>query len=426
MKIKFLFFLGLLITLSFSPALAQLESYRLDDTTGMFRDLCHIRNKYSNLSFTGYLQAQFQYADSTGIPSYNGGDFSKYTNNRFMLRRARLRADYENLNESGFKKFYFALQFDGTEKCVNIRDMFGRIYENKLNYFVATVGMFNRPFGFEVNYSSASRETPERGRMSQIIMNGERDLGSMISFEPQDKNSKWYKLKVDAGFFNGQGLTGKADFDKYKDFVSRISLRKTEIYNNLFLTGGVSYLNGGFRNGSRYNHTTMKNDSGYFIMFADTSVSNIEKKAPRVYYGADIQLAYESGLGKTEIRAEYIFGTQSATLHSSVTPGTPPLMSNSHPDSIYSRNFDGAYFYLLHTFKKKHQIVFKYDWYDPNVKIAGSSLLASNGFGNGDIRYDTFGCGYIFYYNNHLKVVLYYDHPMNEISGMSGFSKDLQ
>jgi len=404
---------------------AQLESYRLEDTTGFFRDLSLIRSKYHSLSFSGYLQVQYQYADTSGIQTYNGGNFSPSCDNRFMIRRGRFRMDYERKTETGFTKYYFGLQFDGSERGVNIRDMFGRIYENKFNMFVMTIGVFNRPFGNELNYSSVFRESPERGRMSQILMNTERDIGAMISFEPQDKKSKWFPLKVDAGFFNGQGLTGPVEYDNYKDFISRISYRKTEIFKKVYLSGSISYLSGGFRNGSRYNYSAGPNAMSVEIMQPDTSVKNIEKKAPRIYYGADMQLSFENPLGKTELRGEYVFGTQSATYATSATPGIPPLNKAGKADSIFTRNFNGAYFYLLHTFLKRHQIFLKYDWYDPNTKISGSHINPSQGFGIADVRFDTFGCGYIIYLNDNLKFVFYFEHPMNEkTSNISGYITD--
>ena len=167
---------------------SQVEPLWIQDTS-FVRDLYIMRNKYNSLTFTGYLQVQYQHAESTGISSYNGGDFAESSDNRFMIRRGRFRLDFENRTEEGFYKYYFALQYDGTERGVNIRDMFGRIYENKLNYFVVTAGVFNRPFGNELNYSSSLRESPERGRMSQILMKTERDIGLMFSFEPQDRNN---------------------------------------------------------------------------------------------------------------------------------------------------------------------------------------------------------------------------------------------
>jgi hypothetical protein len=178
-------FLFLILTISAIQGYAQLEPLWIHDST-FVKDLYIMRNKYNSLSFTGYLQVQYQHAGSTGISSYNGGDFAEASDNRYMIRRGRFRLDYENRTDKGFYKYYFALQFDGTERGVNIRDMFGRIYENKWNYFVATAGVFNRPFGYELNYSSSLRESPERGRMSQILMKSERDIGVMLSFEPQD------------------------------------------------------------------------------------------------------------------------------------------------------------------------------------------------------------------------------------------------
>jgi len=417
-------FLSLILLLTGIQSYAQVEPLWMQDTT-FIKELYVMKNKYQSLSFTGYLQVQYQIADSSGFECYNGGNFAPQSDNRFMIRRGRFRIDYDRTTSEGFHKYNFALQFDGTEKGVNIRDMFGRIYENKWNYFVATVGVFNRPFSYELNYSSSLRESPERGRMSQILMKTERDIGAMISFEPQDKKEKIYPLKIDAGFFNGQGLSGVGEFDSFKDFITRISIRRTEVSKNFYLSGGVSYLNGGWRNGSKYFYSTEQNNNGDYVFSADTSANNIGKKSPRIYYGADIQFTSENMLGKTELRLEYMTGTQSATYATSATPGTPPLNKTLNPDSTFIRKFNGAYFYLLHTFLKKHQVFIKYDWYDPNIRVKGRELTAANSFGPADVRYNTFGAGYIYYMNENLKFVFYYDHPLNEKTSIKGLTNDL-
>jgi hypothetical protein len=414
-----------LLFLSVTEVFSQIDPLWIQDTS-FVKELYVMRNKFQSLSFTGYLQVQYQWADSTGISSYNGGDFAQASDKRYMIRRGRFRLDYERKTEDGFYRYNFALQFDGTEKGVNIRDMFGRLYENKWNNFVATVGVFNRPFSYELNLSSSLRESPERGRMSQILMKTERDLGVMLSFEPQDRSKKYYPLKIDAGLFNGQGITGDGEFDSFKDFVTRISLRRTEIAKNLYLSAGVSYLNGGFSNGSEIFYRNYEYPSGNYIFIPDTSSANIGAKSPREYFGADFQIAWENSLGRTEIRAEYIAGTQSSVYATSTTPGYPPVNKLLQPEPVYIRNFDGAYFYLLQTFLKKHQVLVKYDWYDPNNRISGQELTQVNNFGPADVRYDTFGIGYICYLNDNLKLVLYYDHPVNEGSGISGYSKDIK
>lgn len=415
----------LALTLSVLNGYSQVDPLWVQDTS-FVKELYIMKNKFQSLSFTGYLQVQYQMADSAGIESYNGGDFARASDNRYMIRRGRFRLDYERRNDKGFYRYNFALQFDGTERSVNIRDMFGRIYENWLNCFALTMGVFNRPFSYELNYSSSLRESPERGRMSQILMRTERDIGAMISFEPQDKSRKIYPLKIDAGFFNGQGLTGPGEYDSFKDFISRISVKRTAVAQNLYLSGGVSYLNGGFRNGSETFYRTYENSNGDYVFVADSASENIGKKSPRIYYGGDIQLLWENGAGRTEIRGEFITGTQSATYNTSITPPIPPVNNNLQANPIYIRKFNGAYFYLLHTIAKKHQLFVKYDWYDPNIEVKGGDITESKNFGPADIRYDTFGTGYVLYLNDNLKFVLYYDHPVNEESGIPGLTRDLR
>src|SRR5690348_14423226 len=65
------------------------------DSTLFIRDTVRpLANRFANLHVSGYMQPQFQVAQSTGAPSYAGGNFSEFSNNRFMLRRARLKFDY--------------------------------------------------------------------------------------------------------------------------------------------------------------------------------------------------------------------------------------------------------------------------------------------------------------------------------------------
>ena len=148
-----------------------------------------IIKRFENIIISGYMQPQFQVAESEGAPSFAGGNFSQYSRSRFMLRRARVKIDYLIKSKQNFPQALFSFQIDATERGVIVRDMFVRVFETKKNNFSLSAGLFARPFGFEVNLSSSARETPERGRMSQTLMPSERDLGVMLSFEPQDKKT---------------------------------------------------------------------------------------------------------------------------------------------------------------------------------------------------------------------------------------------
>jgi hypothetical protein len=380
-----------------------------------------ILKRFDNLRFTGYIQPQFQAAQTEGSKSFNGGDFSQFSKSRFMLRRARVKIDYFIITKDKFPKALFTFQFDATERGVNVRDMFLRLYETKHNNFNFTTGVFARPFGYEVNLSSAFRETPERGRMSQILMTTERDLGAMISFDPQGKKSKWKNIKIDAGIFNGQGLTGTTDFDSRKDFISRITFKPVKI-KKWELSGGLSLLQGGWREATKYKYEMTTDISGNKVYGVDSAVSNVGKILPRKYYGTDVQLLLHHGWGQTEWRAEYWTGTQPGTTTATNNPGTLPNVPS------YIRNFNGAFFYFLQNIvNSKHQLIVKYDWYDPNSKVKKNDIgKAGTNLNAADIKFSTLGIGYAYYMNSNTKLVLYYDIVKNEPTQLAGNTTDIK
>lgn len=399
------------------PIKAQYLMDMIDTTKDMGQDMLLMVKKFNHVRISGYIQPQFQIAESKGAKSFNGGDFAATVDNRFMLRRGRLRFDYASFNENKTPKVQFVFQFDGTERGVNIRDFWGRIFENKYDCFNLTMGMFARPFGYELNYSSSDRESPERGRMSQILMKTERDMGAMVSFVPQRKDHPLKRLQIDLGIFNGQGLTAPADYDSYKDIIGRIQWKNTPLSKNATLSLGASYLNGGIRQNNKSIYSINKNALD-FSAFTDTL--QIGARAPRTYMGADAQLKIKNAIGNTEFRAEYIKGTQTAISNSSETPAVAVT------DPLYSRPFDGAYFYFLQNIGKKHQFGIKYDWYDANTRVKGSDIKKDTKLTAADLKYNTLGLGYIFYMDENLKWVLWYDIVKNEKTQLAGFTEDLK
>lgn len=382
-----------------------------------------IYKKFDNVRIGGYIQPQFQVVQAKGAKSFNGGDFPANVNNRFMLRRGRIRFDYIHFAEKKGPSVQFVFQFDGSERGVFIRDFWGRFFENRYQLFAVTAGMFARPFSYELNLSSSDRESPERGRMSQLLMKTERDLGAMISFEPRKKGHPLYYLKIDAGFFNGQGLPASADFDSHKDLIIRIALKPFPLSKKILFSTGLSYLNGGFLQNTKYVFTVNDNGSGKTFM-VDSSLGNAGKTAPRKYYGADAQLKIKNKVGYTELRAEFMTGTQTATLNSSETPAV--LLSGN--EGYYTRKFNGAYFYLLQNiFNTHHQLAIKYDWYDPNTRVKGNDIgTAGTNLNAADIKFSTLGFGYINYVNENLKLVLWYEKVTNEKTQLSGFTSDVK
>ena len=251
------------------------------DSTLFFKDtLRPLLKRLENLHFSGYIQPQFQVAQSKGAKSFNGGDFSEFSQSRFMLQRARFKIDYILPAKNNVSpKALFTFQIEATERDVNVRDMFIRVFDPKTQKLSLSMGLFARPFGYEVNLSSAYRETPERGRASQILMPSERDMGAMISFEPLVKK-KGPLFKFDIGLFNGQGKSGPAEFDSYKDLITRFYLKPFSVGKKLFISSGVSLLYGGWRQATKYKYE-MDNQGGIKLFQVDSSVNNIGDEAPR-------------------------------------------------------------------------------------------------------------------------------------------------
>ena len=418
MKVRLLILLCFIINSSL--VFGQTALNDVDTTSGFGKSLLGLYKKFDRLKFSGYLQPQYQFTDTAGAKGFAGGDFSPYSNNRFMLRRGRLRLDYTNYNDKGQPTVFFVFQFDGTERGFNARDFWGRVFENKYECFALSAGIMARPFGHELLMGSSDRETPERGRMSQILMKTERDLGAMVTFEPRRKDSKLRFFKWDLMLANGQGLTGVADFDSHKDLISRIYIKPQKVVGKITVAGGISALYGGMRQFAAKSYAM---ENGNWTL--TDNANNVGKIAARQYYGADVQVKIPNKKGATEFRAEYIFGKQSASQSSSETSGAALTNADGTFAPLFTRQFNGAYFYYLqHLGSTKHQLLVKFDFYDPNTAVSKKEV--NNSFSAADVKFSTLGIGYVYHVNNNLKAVFYYDVVKNEVTALKNYNRDLK
>jgi predicted porin len=235
------------------------------------------------------------------------------------------------------------------------------------------------------------------------------------------KSSCFYGLKLDAAVMNGSAGVS-SEFDSHKDFTGRLSYSKTSKNEKTSFGLGVSSYYGGYRIGNvkDYHCTTLSNGLHGYTLSTDTA--NYDRVARRIYIGCDIQLSVDSKIGITTIRAEYAQGEQPGTEKSSKSIGAPPV------SSIYHRQFNGAYVYLIQSIgKSPFQLVLKYDWYDPNVKLSGKDVGKSGSNTKvADIRYDTYGFGLNYRLNSNVKLMAYYDYVINESTNIVGYAKDIK
>jgi phosphate-selective porin len=371
------------------------------------------------IKVTGWVQAQFQVADTLGVANFDGGNFGPHSDSRFMIRRGRVKFTYTQ------KLSQFVMQINGSERGFNLVEIFGKVTDPWTKSISLTVGVMNRPFGFEIDQSSQFRESPERSRYTQILMPNERDLGAKITYEPT-KESKLHGLRLDAGFYNGQGIAvpgttstnnGVNEFDSKKDFIGRLIYYK-ETKDQKYRGGlGVSHYNGGIVNPTKVEYSKLdKVGNGYAYAVADSAV----KTSTRKYVGMEFFASAKSALGTTILRGEYISGTQPGVDDNTASPNALPTKP------IYSRSFNGAYIYFIQRIAKtKHEVAAKYEWYDPNTDMKGKELKSINGINKTEIKYNAVSLTYSYYYDDNIKFMLSYNMVTNEKTEITGFRKDI-
>ena len=380
------------------------------------------------LKISGYIQAQWQLADTAGqLSPFSGGAFPKNSDNRFMIRRGRVKFAYEG------KLTQFVLQIDATEKGVSLKDAYVNFKDPWLQMFTIQGGVFNRPFGFEIAYSSSTRETPERARVTQTLFPQERDLGAMLTLQPR-KESRFNFIRLNAALINGNAIS--TETDSRKDFVGQLGINKTTRNEKFRYAIGVSYYNGGVLQDTKkvYNMTTLADGltKGFTV---DSTESNKGEYAKREYFGADAQFSLDWILGVTTLRGEYIFGSQPGSSKINISPAGRVILDIGVTDT-YNRSFNGGYFYFIQNIlNSRHEVVVKYDFLDPNTEVKGTDAKSSvtynestikTGLGGADVAYTTWGFGYNVRIATNVKLMAYYELVKNEETALSGYSNDIK
>lgn len=366
------------------PALS-VHSQEVTSTEEMNNRLSTLESKVEKmgqLKFSGYIQTQW---------TWNHADVPTGDQNDFSVRRGRLKAAYST------KYGEAVLQIDATEEGVDIKDAYLKLQAPQAKWVAFRGGVFDRPFGYEISYSSSRRESPERSRVFLALFPKERDLGGELIFTGPE-NTFLNKLTLNLGLFAGNGGQSK-ETDSRKDVIGHLSY--ADKCNNFTYGLGASLYSGGVRLAGEEGQKAYKLVNGAFA--EDTGLA-IGDYAKRQYYGFDGQVGLTSSIGVTSLRGEYLWGTQPGASGGSKSP-TGAITSD-----IYVRKFNGYYLQLVQDIgTTKHSLVAKYDAYDPNTKLSENECQTA-----GDVAYSSFGFGYLFRANQNLRVMCYYEINSNE------------
>ncbi len=364
--------------------------------------------KLQKLKISGYIQAQYQYGekDADGVKVGNSiNEWEKENKDgfsRFGIRRGRIKFTYDERLVQG------VFQLDITEKGVSFKDIYFGVKDPWVGTNTIKLGVFDRPFGNEISYSSSRRESPERSRIFQKLFPDERDLGAMLTLQGA-KDTPWNMFKLEGGLFAGNGI--RTQFDSHMDFIGHLTFNKT-IGSNMQLGVGVSAYLGG---------TRMMNDTIYAIedgkIKLESNKNNKGKIGKRQYFGADAQFNIMTGAGLTQLRAEYIFGEHAGGASGAYDYKTPALPADV---PTFMRNINGGYVILTQDLGTlPFTLVAKYDWYNQNAELSGDEITSKN-----DMTYSTVGIGAFWRIDPSLRLTAYYDIVSNEKSENINKGKD--
>jgi hypothetical protein len=348
---------------------------------------------------SGYVQAQYQWGEpgatlKVGAPNENLSE----SFHRWGLRRARLRVREERGLFAG------ALEVDLSERGLAVKDAYLSMKDPWRGVCQLRAGVFTCPFGYELAYPTVSLESPERSMSCRTLFPEEKDVGIMLELRPAP-GSPWRFLKLAGGWFAGNGI--KEETDNRRDFIGRLSAEH-DFGSRVRGMGGLSYYNGSVYQGTE----DVYNASGLGFVLSQNP-ENRGRFSLREYIGLDAEWSVLfPAVGRSRVQVQYVFGRQPGGESESRSPNASALPGYD----IYNRWFAGGYVLFVQDLGKLPlAAVLKYDYYDPNTKIAGNNI-GLNHTGVGDVAFRQFGCGLLWQVGDGFRLQAYYEMNRNETS----------
>lgn len=268
------------------------------------------------LVLSGYVQAQYQQSqasqdqlDANGVP---------LNQNRFLVRRARLRLD------RGWDYASATVEIDGNNQnglAFGLRraeaSLLLRAADRSVPPLaVLTAGLTSIPFGYELYEPNRTRLFLERTTGSRALFPGDGDfgatLGGAVGF-----------FRYSLGAFDGTPVPDSApsaigfDPTSEKDLIARFGA-ETQPTRHLGVAGGVSFLGGsGFHPGTSATKATLQwqdtNQNGVVdpgeIIGVPGQAATPSQTFPHWGLGVDLELRLQTALGRALLYGEAYVGS---------------------------------------------------------------------------------------------------------------------
>jgi hypothetical protein len=394
----------LLVCLSFSQSSAQTpeDSARIelqalkDRLDGVDGNLATLNSDVTILKWvkiSGYIQARYEYNDSSQNGIAGGYDVTKNLNaNNFYIRRGRIKFTVQPGSSSKY-----VIYFDASKNTVSLKEAYVELYKAvQAHNFTLTFGQFNWPFGYEIEYSSSKRDFPERSLAENNLFPGERDRGVNLTWAlPQ-------YLQFNVGAFQGYGIQNSnfpwVDPTKPKDVIARAKAKLGMVDFGVSGYWGKNYIPG---SAAVAGVTTWYDKNGNGVI--DSGEVKTTKPKPavpavekdKIRYGADAQVYLDFlPIGGTGIRGE---------LYSAKD------FNSKAADSLAKEM--GWYLWLSQNIYTKFGAAARYDYWDPNT--------ASD---HKDDATGTLSLAFHYFWDSNVRITAAYDIP-HQLKGNSMFSK---
>ncbi|MCU1283131.1 MAG: phosphate-selective porin, partial [bacterium] len=204
----------------------------------------------------GFVQADGVVYSSASVDEVNPSTGAPLNETRFLIRRARLRADADYGYIAG------SIELDGNTvsgptariTTVEVSACWPRCAGERPPLVMGTLGLVRIPFGFEVQEKDYVRLFLERSNVARAFFPGEYDLGARVQ-------GGWRRLRWQVAAMNGHPSGDKqlalVDPTASKDFLGRVGA-DARPHARLTIIGGVSALYGtGFSRGTRSTKDTL-------------------------------------------------------------------------------------------------------------------------------------------------------------------------
>jgi hypothetical protein len=319
---------------------ASLEA-RLDSLSAEVRALKAQKPQATRLALTGFVQARWETAEnSADTIRVSAGEAATANRNRFSVRRARLKAAYE---EAGFGRGVVYLnagesrEVELLEAYVTLLDPWTPDHRHAL-----TIGQQNVPFGFDLEHSASSQELLERSQAERTLFPGERDRGIVLE-------SRWTKrVTTSLGVFNGTTIGEDARFVAADPNGNKAAVGRVRVAAGPWAAAA----------------------SGYAARAA-TPLTGPDVITDKTRFGADAQVRFEvAGVGGGEVRGEAFFGRQ-------VNPDSVKALTSSSSGSVlpvvgadldhFATDVAGGYVTWVQSFGERYAVAARWDTWDPDT-----------------------------------------------------------